>query len=144
MSNIMDCTVARSSDDFARAFGDALKAHLDDKGISYTKASILLGVRKQTLSTYWTDGIDGKRRKPRAELLFRACIELAFTFEFHGYRVAADTLTRHAENSTATSEQLHLDFSRQFKLTEDNGRVSVSLKRHPGSVELSVSLKAVS
>jgi transcriptional regulator with XRE-family HTH domain len=131
-------------DQFARAFGDALKAYLDEKGIGYAKAATRLGVRKQTLSTYWTDDIEGKRRKPRAELLFRACMELEFNFEYQGYQVTVDALGKPREPKGAVPEQLRLDYSRQFKLTEDDGEVSLSLKRRPGRVELSVSLKAAS
>jgi transcriptional regulator with XRE-family HTH domain len=136
--------MSASSEDFARAFGDALRAFLDEKGITYTDASARLGVQKQTLSTYWSDDGKGKRKKARAELLFRACIEFGFEFEYNGHRIAADTLMKPRKGAAARSEQLSFDFSRQFKLTEDSGLVYVRLKRHPGEVEFSVSLKAAS
>jgi hypothetical protein len=132
------------SDDFARAFGDALKAHLDNEGIDYAKAAPRLGIRKQTLSTYWTDDKEGKRKKPRAEVLYLACVELNFKFEYKGYKVMADTLGVTSNDVRGTSEQLSLDFSRQFNLTEDRGQLLVSLKRRTGNVELSVSLRAAS
>ena len=133
-----------SSEHFARAFGDALRAFLDNKGISYTEASTRLGVRKQTLSTYWTDDAAGKRKKARAELMFRACIELGFDFEYKGHRITAGMLEKPVRNGEAKTEQINLELSRQFKLTEDHGRVSVRLTRDPQHFEFSVSLKAAS
>jgi len=132
------------SADFARTFGDALKEHLDKKGIDYAKAAPLLGVTKAALSTYWNDDKNKKRRKPRAELLFLACMNLEFAFEFNGFRISAATLGNRSTKPVAVSEQLHLDYYRQFKLTDDDGRVSVRLKRGPDRVDFSVSLKAVS
>jgi hypothetical protein len=101
-------------------------------------------VTKAALSTYWIDDKVGKRRKARVELLFRACVELGFEFEYLGHRIAAETLAKPRGSRKPVAEQLRLDFSRQFKLTEDDGLMSVRLKRHPGRVELSVSLKAAS
>jgi transcriptional regulator with XRE-family HTH domain len=132
------------SDDFARAFGDDLKRFLDKQGITYAKAAGRLGITKAALSTYWSDDKDGKRRKARVELLYRACVELGFEFEYRGHRIAAKPLGRSKPSQKSPAEQLLLDFSRQFKLTEDDGLVSVRLERHPGRVELSVSLKAAS
>lgn len=132
------------SEDFARAFGDALRAFLDEKSISYTDASRRLGVRKQTLSTYWTDDASGRRKKARAELMFRACVELGFDFEYKGHRITAGILKKPEKSPATKSEQLGLEFSRQFKLTEDNGKVSVNLTRFPKRFEFSVSLKAAS
>jgi hypothetical protein len=132
------------SDDFARAFGDALKAHLDRERIDYARAAPRLGIRKQTLSTYWTDDKEGKRKKPRAEVLYRACVELNFRFEYNGHMITVDTLGRPSTDARTGSEQLALDFSRQFNLTEDSGQLFVRLKRRTGNVELSVSLKAAS
>jgi transcriptional regulator with XRE-family HTH domain len=136
--------MSETVEDFARAFGDALKAYLDDMGISYVDAATRLGVTKQALSTYWNDDVKGKRKKPRAELLFRACVDLNFTFQYRGYRVTAETLAKPIKKGSAASEQLRLDFSRQFNLTEDKGHVSVSLRRHPDSVQVSFLLKAAS
>ena len=133
-----------SEDDFARAFGDALRAHLNKMGVDYAKAAPRLGVTKATLSTYWNNDAEGKRRKPRAALLFKACSEFDFTFEYKGFRVSAATLGKGREKKISKSEQLLLDYQRQFKLTEDNGNVSVRLKRGPDRVDFSVSLKAVS
>ena len=137
--------MSNSDDDFARVFGDALKAHLDNLGIGYATAAPILGVTKSALSTYWTEDANGRRRKPRAALLFKACSEFAFSFEYSGFRISADTLGKPVRKDPRhKSEQLILDYQRQFKLTEDNGNVSVRLRRGRGQVDLSVSLKAVS
>jgi hypothetical protein len=133
-----------SSDDFARVFGDALKAHLDARGINYTTAAAQLNVERATLYTYWKGNKDGKRRKPRMELLFLACAELGFQFEYNGFRITAEALGRRKAVKEPKHEQLRLDYSRKFNLTEDEGLVSVRLKRHPGRVEFSVALQAAS
>jgi transcriptional regulator with XRE-family HTH domain len=133
-----------SDDKFARIFGDALKAHLDNHGIEYAAAAPRLGVTKSALSTYWSEDANGKRRKPRAALLFKACSEFAFTFEYNGFRISAATLEKRNRRDISKSEQLLLDYQRQFKLTEDDGNVSVRLKRGQGRVDFSVSLKAAS
>jgi transcriptional regulator with XRE-family HTH domain len=134
-----------SDEDFARVFGDALKAHLDRLGIEYAAAAPRLGVTKSALSTYWSDDGSGKRRKPRAALLFKACSEFDFTFEYKGFRISADALeNRGRKEAHPKYEQLILDYQRQFKLAEDDGNVSVRLRRAQGRIALSVSLKAVS
>lgn len=133
-----------SSEDFARAFGDALKAFLDDQRISYTDAAKRLGVTKAALSTYWNNDKNGVRRKARVELLFLACVELGFELEYNGHRVAANDLKKTKTGPQPTSEQLHFDFSRQFRLLADDGLVSIRMKRDPGAVEFSVLLKAAS
>jgi hypothetical protein len=133
-----------SSDDFARAFGDALQRFLQENRIPVTRAAEQLGVKRETLYTYWKDDKDGKRKKPRIELLFLACVELDFAFEYNGYRINAEALATPRAVRAPKGEQLSLNFSREFNLTEDDGLVSVRLKRHPGRVEFSVSLKAAS
>jgi transcriptional regulator with XRE-family HTH domain len=136
--------VSIASDSFSRTFGDALQAFLDAKEITYAAAARKLGVERATLGTYWKDNEQGKRPKPRAELLFRACRDLGFEFEYNGYRITVEVLGKPTAREEAPKEQLHHDFSRQFTLTEDDGQVTVKLKRHPGTVEFSVSLKAAS
>src|SRR5580704_12455550 len=104
MSIIIDVTKMALSDDFARAFGDHLKKFLDDRGIKYSLAAKSLGVTNATLSTYWTDDANGKRRKPRAELLFRACIKLEdFVFDYNGYRVTAEALGKPTKKARAST-----------------------------------------
>jgi len=139
-------TLEISSDHFARAFGDSLKGFLDRKHISITEAAKKLGVKRGTIYTYWTDDATGNRRKPRIELLFLACVELGFEFEYNGHRISAQVLGDQKPLSVIPpGEQLEFSYSRRFNLTDDNGVVSVHLKRRqPGRVDFSVSLKAAS
>jgi transcriptional regulator with XRE-family HTH domain len=134
--------------DFARAFGDALLNFLREKGLTQSAASKRLGLGKggkARLNTYCHDSTKGKRPKPDAEVLYRICVELGFEFEYKGYRISAETLNgNHSEPIEKPAEQLPLEFSGQFDLTDNKGTVSVSFKRPPGRVELSVYLKAVS
>ncbi len=132
------------SEEFARAFGDALKSFLEEKGISEAEASRRMEVESARLNTYTHDSPKGTRRTPNAEVLFRACKDLEFVFDYKGYRVTAASLGKSKSSSPKAAEQLHFDFVRQFNLTEDDGQVSVRLKRHPGRMELSVSLRAAS
>jgi transcriptional regulator with XRE-family HTH domain len=137
--------VSFSSEQFARAFGDSLKTFLDSREIKYAEAARRLGVTRATLATYWTDDNNGNRKKARVELLFRACVDLGFEFEYNGFRIKAGELASDKSGSVSTQEHLFLDFSRQFNLTEDDGRLSVRLKRRqPGRVEIAVSLEAAS
>jgi transcriptional regulator with XRE-family HTH domain len=130
---------------FARAFGDALRQFLKDHGISVTDAAQRMDMNKQTLSTYWTDDGEGKRRKARAELLYLACARLGFEFEYSGYKISADTLNGNGTKPKhVATKQLFFDFDRQFKLTGDRGTISVNVRRPPGMIEVSLSLKAVS
>jgi hypothetical protein len=135
------------SEHFSRAFGDSLRVFLDARGTRYAEAARVLNVTGATLSTYWTDDKEGKRKKARVELLFRACIELGFEFEYGGYRITAQAFggSPEAVASRRPSEQLNIDFSRQFNLAGDDGQVLVRFeRRQPGRVEFSVSLEAAS
>lgn len=135
-----------SSEDFARAFGDALKSFLDARDITYTSAADQLGVERETLYTYWTDDKDGRRRKPRVELLFLACVELGFEFEYKGFRIGAEAVKtrKPSKKPKKNEEQLRLEYAREFNLTDDDGKVAVRMKRQLGRIELSMSLKAAS
>jgi transcriptional regulator with XRE-family HTH domain len=131
-----------SSDGFTAAFGDSLRAFLVSKGIDFSEAARRLGVERETLYTYWKS-VNGKRRSPRVELLFRACIEFEFEFEYNGYRVSATSLANTRKPpGKPLPQQIPFNFEREFNLTESDGNVLVHLKREPGRVELSVSLKA--
>ena len=137
------------SQDFARAFGDALHNFLQEKGINQSEAARRLGLEekagKARLSTYCHDSPRGKRPKPDAEVLYLVCARLGFEFEYNGYRINAATLNGAGLKPTARpAEQLPLGFHGQFDLTDQRGTVSVSFKRPPGRVEVSVSLKAAS
>ena len=136
------------SQDFARAFGDALVKFLREKGLTQSDASKRLGLGKKgksRLNTYCHDSPKGKRPTPDAEILYRVCADLGFEFDYKGYRITAETLNgNHSEPIEKPAEQLPLEFTGQFDLTDHKGTVSVSFKRPPGRVELSVYLKAVS
>lgn len=143
--------------DFARTFGNALRQFLEAKGIRQIDAARLLGLKdkhgkpnKARLNTYCHDSRSGKRPKPNAEILYLACTKLlGFYFDFNGYRISAATLNgNRARPSEKPPEQLTLRFNRQFNLTDKKGSVTeegaftVRVKRPPGRIELSVSLKA--
>ncbi len=136
------------SQDFARAFGDALVRFLREKGLSQSDASKRLGLGKPgkaRLNTYCHDSPKGRRPTPDAEVLYRVCSELGFEFDYKGFRITAEILNgNHAEPVEKPAEQLPLEFSGQFDLTDQKGTVSVSLKRPLGRIELSVYLRAVS
>jgi transcriptional regulator with XRE-family HTH domain len=136
-----------SSENFAAAFGDSLRAFLLKKNIDFSEAARRLGVERETLYTYWKD-TNGKRRSPRVELLFRACVEFEFEFDYDGYRVSATSLIKPKKiTPKRVPEQIPFNFEREFNLTEDETDetgVRVHFKREPGRVEFSVSLKAAS
>ncbi|MCI0356629.1 MAG: hypothetical protein L0099_16580 [Acidobacteria bacterium] len=132
--------------DFARAFGDALSQFLQDRGIKQSDAARQLGLEekkgKARLNTYCHDSPNGKRRKPDAEILYLVCVKLGFSFEYRGYKISAATLNGKGRRLEKKAEQLTFRFDRQFGLTDEKGAVRVSVKRPPGRIELSLSLKA--
>jgi hypothetical protein len=137
--------------DFARAFGDALYGFLTQKGIKQNDAAKLFGLEdkhgkpnKARLNTYCHDSPSGKRPRPDAEILYLACTKLpGFYFDYKGHRISAATLNGHgARRSGEPAEQLTLNFDRQFNLTDEQGTVTVRVKRPPGRIEVSLSLKA--
>jgi transcriptional regulator with XRE-family HTH domain len=144
MSKKIDKPDQESSDKFARALGEALRRFLDENGIKVTEAAARLGMNKQTLSSYWTDNAKGQRNHARAELLFLACVELGFVFEYEGRSVSAIRPSGVKKNGEARRRQLVLPFMRTFELADQNGRISLSVKRPSGRVELSLSMKAIS
>jgi len=134
-----------SSSDFARSFGDALRNFLNTKGITPAAAARQLGVERATLSTYWTERDKGERAKARVELLFRACTELGFEFEYNGYRITAEAIGAKAEAIPKSHpKQLQIDFEQDFELANEQGSVSLNLKRKSGQLEFSVRLQAAS
>jgi len=130
---------------FARAFGDALEAFLQKKQISHSEAAQRLGLGKSgiaRLGTYCHDSPRGTRATPSAELLYLICSELEFEFEYNGCKISALTLEKRSKVSTPGAQQLSLPYDRQFNLTDGKGKVSVSVRRPPGHVEVSISVKA--
>lgn len=129
--------------DFARAFGDALSQFLKNKGIKQSDAARTLGTGKARLNTYCHDSPRGTRPRPDAEILYLVCTKLGFNFKYKGYAIGAANLSgnghQRAENVT---QQFTLQFDRQFNLTDQQGSVTVKVKRPPESIELLLSLKA--
>jgi transcriptional regulator with XRE-family HTH domain len=132
--------MSSDSEDFVRAFGEALDGFLKTNGISESDASRRMGMERATLNTYTHGLTDGKRRRPTAEVLAKACI-LGFVFEYGGHQIVA---LRNGERIITEERQLHLEFTRELDLTANGGAVAVGLKRPPGRVALTVSLRAIS
>jgi transcriptional regulator with XRE-family HTH domain len=139
-------------EDFARAFGDALNAFLQQEEITQSEAAKRLGLNKPgknggkaRLNAYCHDSPKGKRPKPSAEILYLVCAELGFAFEYNGYKISAATFsgngTRKVERPV---EQLQIEFDGQFNLTDEKGTVSISVKRPPGRIAVALSLKGAS
>ncbi len=143
-----------SSNDFARAFGNALRSFLNEKGLTQVDVAAQLGLKdkksgkpsKSRLNSY----LGASPPTPGAEVLYLACTKLdGFTFSYNGYRINAETTKGNGSRPTArAAEQLSLQFNRQFNLTDKKGNVTEEgaflfrLKQPSGRIELSVSLKA--
>jgi hypothetical protein len=71
---------------------------------------------------------------------------LNFEFEYNGCRVSESAFNGNGSGpkGAPAREQLSFEFDRQFNLTEDKGAVSVTVRRPPGRIEISLSLKALS
>jgi len=136
------------STEFARVFGEAFGKFLERERINQAEAARKMGwgeAGKARINNYCHGLRGGKRRTPEADVLYLACVKLGFEFEYNGYKISAATLNGHGVTSvTKQPEQLALEYDRQFDLTGQQGTVSVSFRRPPGRVEVSVSLKAVS
>jgi len=138
-----------NSQDFARAFGDALSLFLEERGITQAEAARRLGLPtekgKARLNTYCHDSTRGKRPKPDAEILYLVCAELGFAFEYRGYKISAATLNGNGSKPKEKPvDQLQIEFDGQFKLTDQTGTVSINVKRPTGRIEVALSLKGAS
>ncbi len=145
-----------SAEDFARAFGKALRNYLDRSGMTQVDVVKLLGLTtkksgkpsKQRLNHY----LSNSPPVPDAQVLYLACTKLAgFSFEHNGYRINAETVRREEGALPAKpAEQMAFGFRRQFNLTDKKGAVTelgafaVRVKRPPGRIEISLSLNAKS
>jgi len=133
------------SEDFARAFGNALDQFLRGKGMNQSDAAKALGLGaegKARLNTYCHDSPKGTRRRPNAQMLYLLCVKLGFAFEYKGYKISAATLNGSGRKSAEKpAEQLLIEFDGQFNLTDQTGTVSISVKRPPGRIEVALSLK---
>jgi len=151
LSNIIDKMMADEADsqDFARAFGDALSQFLQDKRITQTDAARQLGLEekkgKARLNTYCHDSRKGIRPTPDAKILYLLCAKLGFDFKYKGYRISAVTLNGAGmKPPEKPAEQLLIQFDGQFNLTDQAGIVSINVKRPPGRIEVALSLKGAS
>ena len=143
-----------SGQDFARAFGNALRTFMSENGTSQVDVVRLLGLTdkktgkpsKSRLNSYLQD----PPTMPNAQVLYLACTRLdSFKFEHDGFRITAETLRPAGPVLKRTSaRQLTFRFNRQFDLTDKSGAITemgvfaVKVSRPPGRIELSVSLKA--
>jgi transcriptional regulator with XRE-family HTH domain len=139
---------AANSEEFARAFGDALDRFLRTRGLNQSDAAKALGLGdegKARLNTYCHDSPKGIRRKPNAEMLYLLCVNLGFAFEYKGYKIGAATLNGNGRKShERPAEQLLIEFDGQFNLTDQTGIVSINVKRPPGRIEVGLSLRGAS
>jgi hypothetical protein len=140
--------MAEEAEDFAQAFGVAFLKFLQDSGLTQSDAAKPLGLGKKgkaRLNTYCHGSAKGRRPTPNAEVLYRVCAELGFQFVYKGYRISAQTLNgNRPKPMDKPAEQLPLEFSGQFDLTDQKGTVYVRFKRPLGRVEVSVRLRAAS
>lgn len=139
---------AADSEDFARAFGNALDQFLRREGLNQSAAAKALGLGdegKARLNTYCHDSPKGVRRKPNAEMLYLLCVNLGFAFEYKVYKISAATLNGSGKKSTEKpAEQLLIEFDGQFNLTDQTGTVSINVKRPPGRIEVALSIRGAS
>jgi transcriptional regulator with XRE-family HTH domain len=126
-------------DDFADLLGDAFEAFLSTQGLNQAEAATRMGMGRATLNTY-TSGVNGERRRPPAEFLTKACVLLGFEFEYEGHVIVA---RKKGKPVAIEEKQLHLEFTRQIDLAK-NGAITVGLKKPPGKIELSFSLREIS
>jgi hypothetical protein len=130
--------------DFALSFRTALGKFLSQHGDTRYQAAKSVGLSRARLNTYFKD--DPKTKKPRipnAEVLYLLCSGLGFAFEYRGFRISAETLDG-VRVTHPSEKQLSFEFERQFYLTNDQGALSVRIKRPAGRIELAVSLNAES
>jgi hypothetical protein len=138
LSTIID-EMAEGDPTFSDKLGVALSNFFKLHDITEAKASRSFGMPRATLNTY-TAGVNGGRKKVPAEVLVKACL-LGFEFEFDGYLIVA---TKDGQRVRAEEKQLHLEFTREVDLGENGRTVAVGLKKPPGRIALTVSLREVS
>jgi hypothetical protein len=141
-----DTADADPKQQFARAFGDALRRYFEARGVGSTEAAKLLGLEdkngKMRINSYFYDAATGKRTGAGAQILYLACTQLPrFRFEYGGYKISAVKLNGRG-SSKDPAGQMSFSFHRQFDLAKDAGNVDVLVKRPNGRIELFVSLDA--
>lgn len=127
-------------EDFRLAFRRALLDFLADKGLTQAEAARHIGISKQRFNGYCREK---KPAHPEAEVLYFLCAKWGFSFEYRGYTISAATLEGVPVPAPASvPQQMAIDFERQFKLTNQAGEISVTVKRPSGRIELSLSIDA--
>lgn len=127
-------------EDFRLAFRKALDAFLKAKGLTQAEAARRIGISKQRLNAYLREE---KPARPEVEVLYFLCVSWGFTFEYRGYIISGATLEGVPVPAPQdVAQQMPLDFDRQFKLTNEAGEISVTVKRPAGRIEVSLSLDA--
>ncbi len=125
-----------TSDDFLAELSKQLNAHLRKHDWTQVDAAVKIGEDKQRVNNYFLGN-----SMPNAEMLYLMCVKLGFALEYNGYRIAAKPVNGRPK-AELPERQMTFTFDRQFNLTEDNGAVAVKVRRPPGRIELSVSVKA--
>ena len=126
--------------DFPSLFGDALAKFLAENGITEAEAARRMDIGRATLNTYTR--VSG-RCLPNAEVLAKACTALGFQLEYDGKKIVA-TKEEAELPALPKQDQLGLPFDEEFDLSDGERTISVSLRRPPGRIEVSLSLKAAS
>lgn len=133
-------------EDFATAFGNALSKYLQSKGLTQSEAARRIGLGKSgkaRLSTYCRTSLEKRPAKPDAEILYLLCVRLGFSFEYRGYKISGSTLEGVPVPALLDAPtQLSFEFDRQFKLTNDAGAISVTVRKPSGRIEVSLTLDA--
>lgn len=130
----------KANKEFSGAFRTALIDFLQRKGIQKSQMAKDIGISKSRLNTYCRAG---EPACPDAEVLYSLCTTKGFEFKYRGYIISATTLAGGAVSAPDDmAQQLSFQFERQFKLTNDQGEISVIVKRPSGRIELSLSLEA--
>jgi hypothetical protein len=137
------------STDFGRVFGSALTQFLKDAEITQTEAVRRLGLElnqgKARLNTYCRGRRDGSWPTPDAKILYLLCTKLGFAFKYNGYTISAASLNGNgAKPIEKPVEQLDIQFSGQFDLTDQTATGAINVKRPSGRIEVAISLKGAS
>lgn len=130
----------RELQDFRLAFRNALQNFLIDKGLTQAGLARRLGITKQRLNAYFREE---NPARPEIEVLYSLCVKWGFSFEYKGYTISGATLEGVPVPAPASvAQQIPIDFEGQFKLTDQNGALSVTVKRPSGRLEVSLSIDA--
>ena len=100
---------------------------------------------KARLNTYCRGTSKGSWPTPDARILYLLCTKLGFAFKYNGYTISAATLNGNGARPTEKpAEQLQIEFSGQFNLTDQEQTVSIRVKRPPGRIAVALSLRGAS